>query len=63
MGWFGLWVPDPTWLEHSQLARDIVLCLGSFVPALAIAVAVYPLLVRLSKRRGGEVFLKGDRLR
>lgn len=46
----------PDWL-------GILLCLGGFLPGLAVAVATYPLLLRLAKRGKGEIVLEGSRLR
>ncbi len=40
-----------------------LLCLGGFLPGLAVAVATYPLLMRLAERGRGELILEGHRLR
>lgn len=46
----------PAWLE-------VLLCLGGFLPGLAVAVVSYPFLLRLAERGQGEVILEGNRLR
>ncbi len=62
--WGGLAVGIPALLGWNLPGwLGTLLCLGGFIPGLAVAVATYPLLTRLSERGRGELILEGNRLR
>lgn len=61
--WAGLALGIPTLLGWNIPGwLGTLLCLGGFVPGLAVAVVTYRLLLRLAERGRGEIALEGDRL-
>ncbi len=62
--WAGLAVGVPALLGWSIPGwLGALLCLGGFIPGLAVAVMTYGFLLRLAERGRGELTLEGDRLR
>lgn len=62
--WAGVFLGGLALLSWNVPNRlGMLLCLGGFVPGLAVAVATYRFLLRLAERGRGELVLEGDRLR